>query len=518
MSADLRPWRRLWPAVLAAVYLVYLADAEFVLDDWWLLQHFSRAASVPEMARSLVENRLWGSFRTNGLSFLGVYGLWGIAGARPAVYFVVGVALHALLAWLLYRVALRLDLGSATALSAAALFAVLPTAHNPLFWFPSCAHYQFSALWLLLYLYSAAGDWTWRAGVVQAAAAALAFLSGDQVFGLLAGAAVWMTLVFRRDAAIRPAGVAWAATAAAAAILVGWINKAPIGGTLAAKFDFSASRLLQNLRETGADYWRLTGLCDGYYRLTGAAVAGGLVVGLGVWLCLRREPAGASWRAAALGAGWWALGYGPVLFLRWRELRYDYVPSVGLALLLSGLCRGPAMAAAVAGWSAATVVAEIEQCWRPQSRLTRAAARELARLENVRDHDIVAVAGLPDRIGTAPQFGMYLSYSATPFVETATGVFGLIVGRAILYDTGRLGLEHRDFFRPLRGEDLARAHVVACRPPDHCSLRTVLAREAESGRFELRPLKNYRGPPLDPARRWSREELHDLEPVIYFSR
>ena len=88
-------------------------------------------------------------------------------------------------------------------MAAGALFVVLPTAHNPLFWFPSCAPYFFSAAAVLVYMWSAAGEWSRRAGVLQAVAVALAFLSGDQAFGLLAGSALWMAVVWRSRTMLR---------------------------------------------------------------------------------------------------------------------------------------------------------------------------------------------------------------------------------------------------------------------------------------------------------------------------
>jgi hypothetical protein len=461
-------------ALLASLYLLYLPDVQFVLDDWWLFQKFERTHAPAEMARVILQNGLWGAFRTNALSFLAVYGLWGLGGWRPAFYFLIGVALHGLVGYLLYRFVRRLGFGEGTALAAGMLFVVLPAAHNPVFWFPSCAHYLLSAAWLLVYLESAAGTWSGRAAAVQAVTVALAFLSGDQVFGLLAGAAVWMAVVLGRRELLRSAGVAWVTIALVGVLYVGWINQAPVGGAMAAKFDFRPARVLENLR----------GMADGYYR----ASAGGLLVALAVWWLRLKAGTEQTFRAALLGAGFWVLGNGPTWFLRWRELRYDYLPALGLAIALGALCRKRLLAAALIGWSAGTVVAEIRDCWRPMARHTQAVIRELKKLENLRDHDIVAVSGTPRRIGTAPHFGMYLSYSSTPFVETVTGTFGLIVGRAILWDSGRLGLEHVDFFRELKPEDLRRAHVVACDGLEACSIRTVLERERV--RY---PLKNYRG-------------------------
>jgi hypothetical protein len=459
-------------ALTASLYLLYLPDVQFVLDDWWLFQKFERAAAPADMARAILENRLWGAFRTNGLSFLAVYGLWGLAGWRPAFYFVVGVALHGLVGYLLYRFVKRLGLGEGAALAAGMLFVALPTSHNPVFWFPACAHYLFSAAWLLVYLNSAAGPWSRRAAAVQAGAVALASLSGDQVFGLLAGSAVCMAVVLRRRDLLRPAVVAWATMAVVGAVYIGWINRAPVGGSVAARFDFRPAEVLEHL----------AGIGEGYYKFSWLALPAAVAVW---WL---RVESGPAWRAVWLGAGLWVLGYGPTWFLRWRELRYNYLPSLGLALVLAALCRKRLIAAALLGWAAGTVVGEIQDCWRPMARHTQAVIRELKKLENLRDHEIVAVAGTPSRIGTAPHFGMYHSYSSTPFVESVTGVFGLYVGRAILWDSGRLGLEHVDFFRELKPDELRRAHVVVCDGLEDCSIRTVLQRGGE--RY---PLKNYRG-------------------------
>jgi hypothetical protein len=502
MGAILRRCAWLLPAMLAAAYLVYVPDAQFVLDHWWMFQAFARAPDRWEMAAALVQNRIWGAFRINGLG----YGLWGLAGWNPAVYFLSGLALQALLGYLLYLTGRRLGLAEGTALAAGAVFVVLPTVHNVVFWFPNWGQYQFSVACLLLYLYGAAGPWSWRAGAGQAAAVALGFLSGDQVFALLAGSALWMAVVTRSRAWLRPAAVAWATMAVVGALYVGWVNRAPVGGTMAAKFDFGPGRALKNVQAALLDYAKLAGL-GGYYRMTPEAAATGVLAGALAWWWLRGRETRPSLRWMMAGAGFWALGYAPVLFLRWRELRYDHLPSLGLAIVLAAACRSPAAAAAVTGWSAGTVAAEARQCWQPMSRNTQAVIRELRRLENLRDHEIVAVAGTPSWIGTAPHFGMFNSYSATPFVETVTGVFGLYVGRAILYDTGRLGLEHIDFFRELKEEDLQRTHVVACEGLEDCSVRTLMAREVGPGRFAARPLKNYRGPPIDLGRTYTRAEL-----------
>ncbi len=526
---------------LAAVFLLYWPDVELVLDDWWLFQKISQAdthgaAGQRALAASMAQNTLWGSFRTNGLSFLAVYGLSRLAGPRPAPYFALGILCHALIAYLLYRTLGRLGVGGRVAFLAGALFVVLPTAHQPLFWFPSCAHYVLSALWLMVYLHAVAGTVT--AGGLSAGAAAtqlvalgLALFSGDQVFGLLAVGAIWMAVCWRSRAALASAGLAWASIAALLGLYIRFVNRAPLGGSLHAKFDFSAARLMENLKAIATAYEKLAGFGEGYYRVAGIGWGAAIAVAAGLVVFWRLRTAGESpgiphGRMVLFGAGLWVAAYAPVLFLQWRELRYDYLPSLGLAVGFAGVIgmllerRAWWMATAgavLAAYGAATVIADIEQCWKPQSRSLRAIRQELNRLRDVRYHDIVAVSGTADYVGTARHFAMSLAYSSTPFVETVTGVWGLVVGRDIAYDTGRMGLLHSDFFLELKPEDLRRVHVVVCDDRPQCGTRTIMAREVEPGRYELYPLKNYAGAGTQ-GRLYSREELTPLEKDVYFAK
>ncbi len=506
--------------ILTAAYLLYAPHAEFVLDDWFLFQKIAQAESqggLGELAAGLLQNRVWGSFRTNGLSFVGVLALSRIGGARPLVYFMSGLLLHAAIGYLLYLTLARLDLPRRLAFLAGALFLVLPASHHPLFWFPSCAPYLASAALSLGYLYSVAG--TVRAGrltlgaaVAQAVLLAVAALSGDQAFGLLAGGAVLLAAMFRSRAALASAALAWVTLGVTLGLYIGLVNQASLHGSMAAKFEFTLARLAGNLRQIGSGY---------EYRIeAGWDLAAGLAVGLLVAWLLGGVPGGAqpgSLRAALLGSGLVIVAFAPVAFLRWRELRYEYLPALGLAVLLAAAWRwlGRPGAAALVAFGVASVLADIRQGWIPQSENLRVIRRELGRLRDVRDHDIIAVSGAPQQIGTAPHFAMFLSFSSTPFVETATGVWGLVTGRDITVDSGRLGLEHTDFFRPLESRDLQRTHVIACQGWNRCGVRLLLAREVRPGRFQLHALKEYRGPPIETGRLWSRQELEGGE--VYFA-
>jgi hypothetical protein len=302
---------------------------------------------------------------------------------------------------------------------------------------------------------------------------------------------------------------------------------------MTAKFDFSLSRLQENLRAIAWDYQRLAGFDESTYRISAIGWGALLAAAVGALVFWRirpgsSEPARVPLRAFLLAAGLWAAGYASVAFLRWRELRYDYLPTLGLSLLLAACCAAafgasprrwmPAGGALLAAYAAATVVADIQQCWRPQARNLQAIQAALSGLKDVRYHDIVAISGVPPSRGTAPHFAMALSYSSTPFVETVTGVWGLVVGRDFADDTGRLGLLHTDFFHELKSADLSRAHVVVCDERSQCRVRTLLAREVRAGQYDLYPLKNYAGPLPEPGRVYRREELAPWTADLYFSK
>jgi hypothetical protein len=530
--------------LLASLYLLYLPHVDFVLDDWYLVQKFEQArahgfAGEWRLAVDLVRNQVWGVARIEGVSYVIVYGLYLLAGPHPWCYFLLGLAFHTLAAFLLYLSLDRLFCQQLGFL-AGALFLLLPTVHNPLFWFPNCAKYLFAACWFLVYFYLLSdtlhtGRFTVRAATCQAVALLLAAFSTDQPFALLLFAAPWAALLWRSRNGLTAAAVAGAVLLTGAFIHFRWINTARLTGSIGAKFQFTPAQLLGNLRAIGTDYLRLAGLRDPYYHpvARGGAFLFPLAAGVLTLWWLRHQPARPTpptplSRALLLGLGFCLAAYGPVLFLGWRELRYDYLPSIGLAIFLAAVTAAllrswprtafPAAAGLLVAFAAATAVAEIRQCWIPMSRQVRSIETELRRLPQLAYHDNVVIAGTPLRLGTAPHFGMFNSYTSTPFVETVTGVWGLNVARDLLYDYGRLGLEHTDFFHEIRPGDLAHTHLIACAPDLTCTTSTLLARPVGSRRYELHPLQDYAGPALDPARTYSVGDLAPLRTQLYIAR
>ncbi len=528
--------------LLASIYLLYLPHVQFVIDDWYMFPHFEQArAQGPraewKLAGFLAANGLWGTFRTHWLSLISVFGLYQVAGLHPRFYFLFGICLQAVAGYLLYRALARLALDRRVAFLAGALFVALPTARNPLFWFPSCGQYVLAAFWFLLYLGSVAGTVERgkvlpRAAVVQALTLMAALFSTDQSVGLVLFAALWLALLWRSRAGLASAALAWGVAAAAFGFYARFVNRAPLSGSVADRFAFSGAQVRQHLRLIEEQYRNLLGAGGGYYRVAAigwgalAAAAAGAVI---FWWLGREggaERAGSA-RALLFGAGLWAMAYGPAWFLQWGALRYDYLPSLGLAVALAAGCwaalgRWPrlarAAAASLVAYSAATAFAEIQQCWTPQSKNLESIQRQLRGLNDVRYHDVIAISGTPMEIGTAQHFAMLLPYCSTPFAETVTGVWGLVVGREIYCESGRLALQHTSFMRPLQPEEIRRTHVVACGADLNCNIRTLLACEVRPGAYELHPLKDYTGSPAIAPRLYSHEELRSLGEAVYVAR
>lgn len=527
--------------LLACLYLFYWPHAEFVIDDWFLFQNFeqARAKGLPaewQMVRVLFASQLWATFRMHWLSLVSVFGLYHIAGLRPGFYFVVGILLHALVSYLLYRILIKLEIDGRTAFLAGALFVLLPTAHNPLFWFPSCGQYILAAFWFLLYFRSVAqtvatGKLTARAAALQALMAVLTLFSTDQSIGLLLGAAPWLALCWRSRAGLTSSLLTWAVVGAAGGLYVWFFNEAPVGSSVAMRFDFSVARMTEHLRGIRSDYRALLGVGGGYYHLPaiGWLALAGLVAGLLVFWRLNQDlppKGGPLTRVFLLGVGLWAVGYGPVWFLQWPALRYEYLPTLGLAVMLAGACAAlsrprprlfPAGAALMVAYAAATTLAEIQQCWKPQSRHLQSIKGQLRRLNDLRSHDVVVISATPMEIGTAPHFVMVAPYSSTPFAELVTGVWGVVVGREIFCESGKWGLQHTTHLRELKLEDLRRTHVLVTEGDLNCTPRTVIACEVRPGAYEFYPAKGYTGwPPIAP-RTYSHDELKQLEKHVYLA-
>src|SRR5262249_40341878 len=85
--------------LLASLYLFYLPHADFVVDDWFMLQNFEQArvqgpGAQWAMAGRLLSSMLWGTFRVHWLSLLSIFGIYRVVGLHPAFYFLLGVLLH----------------------------------------------------------------------------------------------------------------------------------------------------------------------------------------------------------------------------------------------------------------------------------------------------------------------------------------------------------------------------------------------------------------------------------------
>lgn len=527
--------------LLASIYLIYWPHAEFVIDDWYMLQKFADAraqgaAAEWHMAGVLVTSQLWGTFRIHWLGLLTVFGLYHLGGHHPAFYYTLGLLLHVAVALMLWRLLVRLDFDSRMAFLAGALFLLLPTARNPLFWFPSAGQYVLAAFWLLIYLHLALGTLergklTAGDAAIQALVALAALFSTDQSISLVLLGAAWLAIFAGQRATstkLAPALVVWVVAGVALLVYVRFINRAGVGGSVADRFQFSSHRILEHLRVIWLAYRDLTGWRGVYYRLPAIGV-GALVAaaaGLVVFWKLRSQRGPAS-RGVVLGAGLWAIAVGPIWFLRWSDLRYHYLPSLGLAIVLATLCVAvfdrwhrllfPAVAAGLVAFCAATAYAEIQQCWTPQSKHLASVKQALRDLKDLRPHDYVVVSAVPLVMGTAPHFALFACpYSATPFAETVTGVRPLPVGRELFCEEGKFRLE-LDSMRELQPDDLRRTHVLFTEGDLTVRVRTILACAVGTNAYQLYPLADYAGsPPLEP-RVYTHDDLGRLYADIYLA-
>jgi hypothetical protein len=501
-------------ALLALVYLLYLPHAQFVLDDWFVLGRYEQAREAGELGRTaaaIVQNQFHGQFRFQWLSFLLGYGLWLAAGYSPKVVFLASLALHTGCAAALRAALGRLRVGKGEAFLAGALFLLLPTTHGALLWSFNCAFFLWSTLWFLLFLREYAGDGPlWR----QITFLLLALFSGDPVFALLLVAPLVAWRGWRRAASV------WGTVATAAALYALVVNKAPVfRAGLDVRYQFTGHRALAMLGIIENAYRKMTGLTpDSYYRLDGwwwAAGAAGVVA----WGIRATRTQETRWKTLGLAAVLWGAAYGPILFLRAHEPRYDYVPSPYLALGLSAAAmawpRGRvALGAVLSGWLAMATAGNIQQSWIPQARRLRAIEEKLRSIQ-VAKGDTIVVSGTVMWIGTAPHFAFLAGWASTPFAEYVTGVRGIEAACDIVEEGDVLRLRHRNYQRDWKPEEAARTRVFVVRKEGRLEERNLLARAVRSGRYQLYALKGYGGPPV-PAEPVGRDQLAFLEREIYF--
>ncbi|HYM12771.1 MAG TPA: hypothetical protein VEU62_18680 [Bryobacterales bacterium] len=542
---------RWWPPViayllLASIYLLYLPHAEFVLDDWLVLGRYEAvrqagAGAEARMALAILQNQFHNQFRFQWISFGIGYLLFLVAGYSPRLVFALFLLLHAGCAEALRRALEGLGIARKLAFVTGAVFVLAPSTHGPLFWSHNCSYYIWSTFWFLLYLGEAAaclreGRLTGKSAGKQALFLLLALFSGDPVFGLLvAGAplAAWFVQASRKAAA-QATLLAWGTVGVAASLYAFLINRAPIlQQGIGLRYSFSAASLRASLVAIVDTYGRLTGVtARSFYhlRLGGAAVMAGalaaLIVLLG-WRAARvngpqrgRRPS--TGRTLALAGGLWIAAYGPIWFLKAHEFRYDYVPSPFLALALTAAALAiprarAALAAGLVAWMAVATVADIRQCWIPQSDNLRAIARALRGTPDLAPGDLIVVSNIPLWIGTAPHFAFMADWGSTPFAEHATGVHGLQTACEIVDDGGRLRAFHYDGMRDLEAHDAARTHVLVVEADGRLTPRRLLAEPVRPGEYRLYALKGYAGPPVADGD-YTRPQLALEESEIYFTR
>jgi hypothetical protein len=391
------------------------------------------------------------------------------------------------------------------------LFLLLPTAHGALLWSFNCAFFLWSTLWFLLFLREFAGNGPlWR----QMAFLLLALFSGDPVFALLLVAPLAAWRGWRRAALV------WATVAVAAAGYALLVNKAPVfQAGLNLRYRFTAHQALAMLAIIGNAYRKMTGLtADSYYRLAGWWWAVG-AAGVVAWGLRTTRAEGSRWKSLGLAVVLWGAAYGPILFLRAHEPRYDYVPSPYLALgLAAAAIAWPpgrvALGAVLAAWLAMATVGNIRQSWVPQARRLRAIEEKLRSLQ-VAQGDTIVVSDTVMWIGTAPHFAFLAGWASTPFAEHVTGVRGIEAACEIVEEGGVLRLRHRNYQREWKPEEAGHTFLFVVDREGRLQPRKLLARSVGTGSFRLYGLKEYTGPPV-PAEPVGREQLALLEREIYF--
>ncbi len=283
---------------------------------------------------------------------------WNLGSGAPWLFHATNVALHAACAALLCAVALRLRLPRATALAAAAVFAVLPAHVGTVAYVSARKDLLVTAFYLaavLLFLsYRERGGW-WRAAAVVAVGA-LAALCKESAVTLpvaLLLADVWCAA---RDGSARPWRAAlrartafwalWAALTLAFVVYALWIRPGTAVprqqwgavfvnlGTALHVLAVALAQLALPWRSV-PDWWGTIAVGAGWSArsVVGAALALSLVAA--AWRARRRQP------AVLLGVWFLLLSWIPTSgILPITEVfaeHYLYLPSCGFCLALGGL-------------------------------------------------------------------------------------------------------------------------------------------------------------------------------------
>jgi hypothetical protein len=135
-------------------------------------------------------------------------------------------------------------------------------------------------------------------------------------------------------------------------------------------------------------------------------------------------------------------------------------------------------------------VAEIRQCWIPQSRDLQAVKAGLRQLKNLSPGDMVVIPGTQTVLGTAPHFALITPPWDRLFAQHVTGVPDLEFWREVVVEDGRLSFYHRGFMRPVSRAEMTRVHVLAGAPNGPYRPLLYWAEAAGPDLYSLHCLKN----------------------------
>lgn len=476
-------------ALLSAVYLLYLPHAMPLADDWVYLRLFED----PWLTRlhHLIDNTYHVHFRLNWAGLLPVF-LLGLPAGSAWLYNLLAWIAHLLTAVLLGRLVSSLAADAGTGFAAAALYAVLPTANQVLFWSLGTSFYYMQALglaWFLLHH-------------------RLRFLPAV----LFLGEQSLLAVLFLPPPGERPQRFwrYWALhVAAALALLAAYallINRLPMAGGIrgrAGGVDWSLWPLLPRtlaalgVRPIWHPDWRFDPTLAVLLLLAAAALF------YGFRTIPAQPPSGRRSHLRLLlwsGAGI-LLTYLPVSWLA-LEWRYLYLPSLFLASagaavlgLLGSRPRIVLLTLAVA-WSICITFQEMRQCWIPQARVARALVDALVSGGPYHDGEVVLFSGGPGPLGPAPNFITQSDFSLREVVERYAPHHHLLAARElVITPSGELALYPRDALRSFTHADLDHLRIFAWRPGDRYELLSWIALPAPDGRVTLRALLPDPGPP-----------------------
>jgi hypothetical protein len=330
-------------AILVAGAIAFLPGlgAGFVSDDFdylWWFRSTPLSDIVALFVPSAPQGRVDPYYRP--LSDLLFWVEYQVFGSHPAAYHVVALACHLAIAFLLYRLAVRLGVRTAIALAGVAAFLLSIHAHEVVFWWAD-DHYAFGGLAIVAAVLAYAEGWTW----LSVACAVLALLTDEAGVTLLPTLAVYEALfggpivasagaLGRRALRLAPTVAAVVGYAGMRLAGGGFWGEAPAcrnPGCLASGaveyFDqlfVRPGRLIELLR-AGTSSNRL---------VVGAALLGLLVVGAALLRVWRWR----DWRVVAFGAGWCAISAAVLIYGLWPYVsdRFFYYPEIGLALAVAG--------------------------------------------------------------------------------------------------------------------------------------------------------------------------------------